>query len=605
MKRKIFTLFFCCTIAFTYGQAGSDFGPNDVLLCNFENVTLVAVDSLWTDSTMTTAITTPSANVSIADNPFPVENESEKAAKYVRPEGSYKSIFLRFDKSITLSKTPYLQVQVYPVAGKSPVTSKIDVSLINDKGDIVSGAGSMQNMPQDEWTTVSVFLGRLKSSDLYNAIQITINSDDSLSILGGTEYYIDQIGFKAPVDGIELPSTIFYETFGVYNDNWQNGKIEGQYKIPNSDGTGFDGPGEIGTADAYASIGGFSSGIPFTYKDVNADTATAVHVRTWGGMTAKYEGASSNGHFEFAKYRTGTLETGDIDVSGNTDFNLSFGIGTQTWWPYNSEIANARPKVEISVDGGAFYEIFSESTFLQFTGEQVDLGWGLMDKYEDQIFVLVEYPFTTVDGLPLDSAQTINLRMSYKAGETFWIDDLWLSAKVAETTELSHDANFLTFALAEQVSDAVINVTNAKVTCTVAKDQDISALTTTFTYSPGAQVSPTAGITNFTSPVTYEITAQDGTTKKQWVVSVERADNVAENTFAAFAIYPNPVKDQITLSGIENANHIVVSNLMGQALMETNNVKEAILVADLHAGLYLITVYDDQGNFRTEKFIKE
>ena len=195
-----------------------------------------------------------------------MENESEKAAKYVRPEGAYKSIFLRFDKSITLSKTPYLQVQVYPVAGKSPVTSKIDVSLVNDKGDIVSGTGSMQNMPQDEWTTVSVFLGRLKSSDLYNAIQITINSDDSLSILGGTEYYIDQMVLKHQqmvlnyLQPFSMKLLVFIMIIG------QNGKIEGQYKIPNSDGSGFDGPGEIGTADAYASIGGFSSGIPFTIK---------------------------------------------------------------------------------------------------------------------------------------------------------------------------------------------------------------------------------------------------------------------------------------------------------------------------------------------------
>jgi hypothetical protein len=460
MKRKIFTLAFCCVMGFTYAQVGSDFGPNDVLICNFEDVNLPVVDSLWSDSTMTTPITDQSTNISILDNPFPLENESSLAAKYVLPAGGYKSIFIRFDKSIALSKTPYLQVQIYPVAGKSPTSNKVDISLINDKGEIISGYGSMGNLPQDEWTTVTAFLGRLKSSDLYNTIQIMINADDSLSKLGGTEYYVDQIGFKAPTDGIELPSTIFYETFGGYNDDWQNGRVEGQYVIPNADGTGVVGPGEIGSAAAYASIDGFTSGLPFTYKDVLADTATAISARTWG-MGAKYEGASGNGRLELAKWRPGTLATGDINVSGNTKFNLSFGIGTQTWWPYNSEIANARPKVEISVDGGAFYEIFSNSTFLQSTGEFVDLGWGPMEKFEDQIFVLVDYPFTTAEGTPLESAATINLRMSYKAGENFWIDDVWLSAELINTGVRTNKA-VTTFTVYPNPATNYINTENAK-----------------------------------------------------------------------------------------------------------------------------------------------
>ena len=464
MKIKIFTLLFCCIVGFTYAQVASDFGENDVLICNFEDINLTVVDSLWTDSLMTTAVTTQSANISITDNPFPLENESDKAAKYVRPEGAYKSVFIRFDKSITFAKTPYLQVQVYPVAGKSPTASSVSINVLNDKGEIVSGGGSMSNLPQDEWTTVTAYLGRFKSSDLYNTIEIQINPDDSLSKLGGTEYYIDQIGFKTTEDGSILPSTIFYENFGVYNDDWEGGRIEGQYAIPNADGSGVDGPGEYGSAEAYILAGGFTSGIPFTFRDVQGDSATALHARTWG-MDAAYEGASGNGRIEFVDYRPGTLETGNIDVSGNTDFELSFGFGTQLWWPYNAEIANARPKIEISVDGGDFYEIFSGSDFLLFTGEQDDLGWGLMDKFEDQIFKLVEYPFTTIDGVALESAQTINLRMSYKAGTSFWIDDLWLSAKVKDNGSGIGDETKLldeTFIIYPNPASNFISIKNAQ-----------------------------------------------------------------------------------------------------------------------------------------------
>jgi hypothetical protein len=154
------------------------------------------------------------------------------------------------------------------------------------------------------------------------------------------------------------------------------------------------------------------------------------------------------------------LTTGDINVSGNTKFNLSFGIGTQTWWPYNGEIANARPKIEISVDGGAFYEIFSTSTFLKSTGEFVDLGWGPMEKFEDQIFVLVDYPFTTAAGTPLESAETVNVRMSYKAGESFWIDDLWLNAELLNTGIKTNKAE--TFNVYPNPATNFVNLKNAQ-----------------------------------------------------------------------------------------------------------------------------------------------
>ncbi|MDP4271267.1 MAG: T9SS type A sorting domain-containing protein [Bacteroidota bacterium] len=431
MKRKILTLLFSGALALAYAQDASDFGAKDILIANFEDKNPLVTDSLWMDTLKTTPVTVQSANITLADNPFAVENTSPTAAKYVRAAGGWRSIYIRLNQSIVFSQTPNFQVQVYPVAGKSPAKSNISINLINDKGEIVAVGGYKDQIPQDEWTTVTAFLGKNKSSVKFNAIQISINNGDSVAKTEDTEYYIDQIGFKAPADGVELPATVFYETFGGYIADWENGKIPGQRAYPYVDNNGvtkFDGPGEYGTAEGYASVGGFTSGIPFKFRDFAADSVGTFIARGWG-MGAKYKGASGGGRMQFRSKFIGTLETGPIDVSGNTDLNLSFGLGTQLWWPYNSEIANARPKVEISVDGGNFYEIYSNSTFLQFTGEQVDLGWGLMDKYEDEIFTLVEYPFTTIEGAPLPKASTINLRMSYKSGADFWIDDLWLSGK--------------------------------------------------------------------------------------------------------------------------------------------------------------------------------
>ncbi len=440
MKRKIFTFLLVGTLAagFVNAQEASDFGANDVIIANFEDVNPIVTDSLWTDSLKTTAITAPSANISVLANPDQFINISATAAKYTRPLGGWRSIFIRFNKNIALSKTPYLQMQILPVLDKSPKKTSVNINLINDKGEIVYVGGYQGDIPQDEWTTVTAFLGKQKSSAKYNTIEIQINNGDSVTKIEDTEYYIDQIGFKVPTDGVELPATVFYETFGGWIDAWNAGTVPGQHTYPYDDnGTKkYWGPGEYGTAEAFASVGGFTSGIPFKFRDLAADTVGTFIARCWG-MGTKYEGASGNGRTQFRSAIPGTLETGNIDVSGYSNLKLSFGIGTQTWWPYNSEIANARPKVEISVNDGAFYEIYSDSQFLQFTGEQVDLGWGLMDKYEDQVFTLVEYPFTTIEGAVLPSSAKVNLRMTYKSGTDFWVDDLWLAGAYTSSAVIS------------------------------------------------------------------------------------------------------------------------------------------------------------------------
>lgn len=413
MKRTIFTLCFLCAVAYGFAQSASTFGAKDILLSNFETLSATMTDSLWVDTLKTTAVTTPSPYLTVVDNPLPLENESDKAAKYIRPKGAWKGLFMRFNKSINFSQTPYLQIMVYPIKDKAPAKTTVSVSLYNDKGEVISVWGSKGNIPQDEWTTVNLFAGKQKSSDKYNAIQIMINPEDSLSKLGGTEYLIDQIGFKAMGDSI-LPATVFYENFGTYHQGWQDGKVPGMLK------------GERGKSNIYTSIKGFTSGIPF--KFMNADTIAVMEARTWG-MGAKYEGYSSNGRIGLSNGLKGAFYTGAIDVKGYSNLNLSFGIGTQTWWPYDGAIGNARPRVEVSVNGGAFYEIFSPSLFLQKTGEKKDLGWGLMDVWEDQKFTMVEYPVTTEDGSPITSANTIELKIGYKAGSAFWIDDMWFAGK--------------------------------------------------------------------------------------------------------------------------------------------------------------------------------
>jgi hypothetical protein len=69
-------------------------------------------------------------------------------------------------------------------------------------------------------------------------------------------------------------------------------------------------------------------------------------------------------------------------------------------------------------------------------------------------------------------------------------------------------------------------------------------------------------------------------------------------------IYPNPAKNELTLSLKHNDVYDVsVSNLFGQVLMHTQN-KNEIDMSDLKAGVYIIAITQGQNKF-SQKLIKE
>mgnify|MGYP000920537601 CR=1 FL=1 len=95
--------------------------------------------------------------------------------------------------------------------------------------------------------------------------------------------------------------------------------------------------------------------------------------------------------------------------------------------------------------------------------------------------------------------------------------------EVVEADETATD--IVTFTLSEQTGVATINATNHTVAIEVAYTADITNLTPTITLSYGATIYPLSGVSrDFTSPQTYTITALDGTTTQEWVVTVTQEE---------------------------------------------------------------------------------
>lgn len=92
---------------------------------------------------------------------------------------------------------------------------------------------------------------------------------------------------------------------------------------------------------------------------------------------------------------------------------------------------------------------------------------------------------------------------------------------VTVSSVVNTEANIVSATVTDQIGNATINSTAGTVVIKLMPDVDVTALVPTFVLSAGATISPLVA-QNFTSPVTYTVTAQDGTTTKTWTVSVDK-----------------------------------------------------------------------------------
>ena len=114
---------------------------------------------------------------------------------------------------------------------------------------------------------------------------------------------------------------------------------------------------------------------------------------------------------------------------------------------------------------------------------------------------------------------------------------------VTVNTSASTEANITSFTVASVTG--TIDGSAHTVAVTVPFGTDVTALVPTITLSAGATVDPASGVAqDFTSPVTYTVTAEDGTTTQPWVVTVTVAPAPAPAFTATYPMSANIGSDQ-------------------------------------------------------------
>ena len=73
-------------------------------------------------------------------------------------------------------------------------------------------------------------------------------------------------------------------------------------------------------------------------------------------------------------------------------------------------------------------------------------------------------------------------------------------------------------------------------------------------------------------------------------------------------LYPNPVKSTLNVANMKNVDRITLSNIVGQQVMVTRNIHTenvSINVSSLTNGVYMVTIYNKNGDSEVRKIIKE
>ena len=130
----------------------------------------------------------------------------------------------------------------------------------------------------------------------------------------------------------------------------------------------------------------------------------------------------------------------------------------------------------------------------------------------------------------------------------------WIVTVIEDGEEPDTDTDMLTFEVAQQTRDAIINAADHTVEVEVASGTDVTNLTPAFTLSEGASSNPASGETvDFTTPVTYTVTAEDGITTQDWIVTVSAVIELSsENDMLTFTL-----AEQTTDAIIDADNHTI------------------------------------------------
>ncbi|HUW06755.1 MAG TPA: T9SS type A sorting domain-containing protein [Williamwhitmania sp.] len=130
-----------------------------------------------------------------------------------------------------------------------------------------------------------------------------------------------------------------------------------------------------------------------------------------------------------------------------------------------------------------------------------------------------------------------------------------LTTRSWEVRVVDTETDFVAFSLQGQAS-STIDIASRSITVNMPYGSSLANLAATFTLSGGGATAKVgaapqqSGVTanNFTAPVVYSVTSEDGLTTTDWTVTADVLNGIADNTLASNAhVFPNPSNGQFNV----------------------------------------------------------
>lgn len=213
------------------------------------------------------------------------------------------------------------------------------------------------------------------------------------------------------------------------------------------------------------------------------------------------------------------------EVSPASDVIQDFSGGAVTY-TITAEFGNVQEWQVNVVEGAAS----TETDILTFELDE-QTGDATIDAIEHTVSVEVAYgtdlsslsptiSISTGASISPQGAQNLSEAFTYTVtAEDSETEQEWI---VTVSVAPSNETDIVSFALAEQTSEATISAENHTVSMEVAYGTDLTSLIPTITVSAGATISP-SGAQDFSQVVTYTVTAENETATQAWSVTVTEA----------------------------------------------------------------------------------
>lgn len=165
----------------------------------------------------------------------------------------------------------------------------------------------------------------------------------------------------------------------------------------------------------------------------------------------------------------------------------------------------------------------------------------------------------------------------------------------------------VSFSFVGITSTSVFDTTNNSIILKVDDGTDLTNLVANFNFVGSTNVTvngveQTSGVTSndFTNQVTYVVTTSEG--EISWTVKMEVLSIVTNEKWVDVKIYPNPAINQLMIEGDFTMYQLV--SLQGKIIIKNYWIQKPIDVSFLSNGIYLLQLFDENGNMLTKRFVK-